>query len=88
MASNWCVENVSCAILKALTTSTPKRRPREDPVPSIPAGVHDDIRLRNQLRRRWQITREPVLRAEVNRLPRLMTHRLKEWGNDQWSATF
>jgi hypothetical protein len=45
------------------------------------------IRLKNRLRRRWQITRDPALKAEVNRLPRSVTRRLNEWKNDQWSAT-
>ena len=40
-----------------------------------------------RLRRRWQVTRDPALKAEVNRLQRLVTRRLNEWRNDQWSAT-
>jgi hypothetical protein len=39
------------------------------------------------LRRQWQITRNPVLKAEVNRLQRSVTRRLNEWRNDQWSTT-
>jgi hypothetical protein len=39
-----CVENLSGAILGALEASTPKRRPR----PLIPAGIQDEIRLKNQ----------------------------------------
>jgi hypothetical protein len=34
-----------------------------------------------------QITRDPALKAEVNRLQRSVTRRLNEWKNDQWSAT-
>jgi hypothetical protein len=45
------------------------------------------LRLKNRPRRRWQITRDPALRAEVNRLQRPVTHRLNEWRNDQWIAT-
>jgi hypothetical protein len=87
MAIDTCVENVSGAVLKALTISTPKRRPRDDPRPPIPAGIQDEIRLKNRLRRQWQVTREPTLRVEVNRLQRSVTNRLNEWRNDQWSAT-
>jgi hypothetical protein len=47
MAIDKCVENFSSAVLKALTASTPKRRPREDP--PIPAGIQDEIRLKNWL---------------------------------------
>jgi hypothetical protein len=87
MAIDTCVENFSCAVLKALTASNPKRRPRDDPRPPIPAGIQDEIRLKNRLRRQWQVTRESTLSAEVNRLQKSVTHRLNEWRNDQWRAT-
>jgi hypothetical protein len=87
MAIDTRLENFSGAVLKALEASTPKRRPRDDPRPPIPAGIQDEIRLKNRLRRRWQITRDPALKAEVNRLQRSVTRRLNEWRNDQWSAT-
>jgi hypothetical protein len=77
-----CVEN-SGAVLKALAASTSKRRPRDDPRPPIPAGIQDEIRLKNRLRRKWQVTMDPALRAEVNRLQRSVT----KWRNDQWSVT-
>ena len=51
-------ENVSGAVLKALAASTPKRRPRDVPRPPIPAGIQDEIRLKNRLRRQWQFTRD------------------------------
>ena len=69
----------------ALAASTPKRRPRADPRPPIPAGIQDEILLKNRLQR--QITRDPALRAEVNRLQMSVTRQLNEWRNDQWSAT-
>jgi len=87
MAIDTCVEKFSGAVLKALVAFTPKCRPRDDPQPPIPAGIQDEIRLKNQLRRQWQITRDPALKAEVNRLQRSATHRLNEWRNDQWSMT-
>jgi hypothetical protein len=83
MAIDTCVENFSGAVLRALTTSTPKHRPRDDPRPPIPAGIQDEIRLKNRLRRQCQLTRDPTLRAEVNRLQRSVTNRLNEWRNDQ-----
>jgi hypothetical protein len=49
--------------------------------------MQDEIRLKNRLRRQWQITRDPALKAEVNRLQRSVTHQLNEWRNDQWSGT-
>ena len=81
------IEKFSGAILKALEASTPKRRTRVDPGLPIPAGIRDEIRLNNRLRRGWQVTSDPVLRAEVNHLQRSVTRRLNEWRNDQWSKT-
>ena len=71
LAIDTCVGNFSGAVLQALAASTPKIRPRDDPRPLIPAGIQDEIRLKNRLRRRWQVTRDPALKAEVNRLQRL-----------------
>jgi len=87
MDNDTCVENFSGAILKALEASTPKRRPSGDPRPQIPAGIQEEIRLKNWLRGRWQVTRDPALKAEVNRLQRSVTRRLNEWRNEQWSTT-
>jgi hypothetical protein len=87
MAIDTCVENFSGTVLKALVVSTPKCNPRGDQRPPIPAGIQDEIRLKNRLRKRWQVTRDPALRAEVNRLHRSVTRRLNEWRNDQWNAT-
>jgi hypothetical protein len=44
MAIDTHVENFSGAVLKALAASSPKRRPRADPRPPIPAGIQDEIR--------------------------------------------
>ena len=87
MANDTCVENLSGAVLKALAASTPKCGPRDDPRLPGPAGIQDEIRLKDRLRRRWQVARDPALKAEVNRLQRSVTRRLNEWKNDQWSAT-
>ena len=67
--------------------SNPKRRTRDEKSPTIPTGFQEDIRLKIQLRKQWQITRVPTLKAEVIRLQRSVTRRLNEWRNDQWSAT-
>jgi hypothetical protein len=83
MPIDTCVENFSGAVLHALEVSSTKCRP---PLP-IPAGIQEEMRLKNRLRRRWQVTRDPALKAEVNRLQWSVTRLLKEWRNDQWSAT-
>jgi hypothetical protein len=87
LAIDTCVENLSCPVLKALAASTPMSRPRDDPRPLIPARIQDEISLKNRLRRRWQLTREPAPKAEVNRLQPSVNRRLNEWRNDLWSAT-
>jgi hypothetical protein len=87
MVIDTCVENFSGAVLKALAASTPKCCPRDDTWSPTPAGIQDEIRLKNRLRRRWQITRYLALKAEVNRLHSSVNRRLNEWRNDQWSAT-
>jgi len=87
LAIDTYVEKFSGAVPKALAAPTPKCRPRDDPRPRIPAGIQDDIYLKNRLRRQWQITRDPAPKAEVNRLQRSVTRRVKDWRNDQWSTT-
>jgi hypothetical protein len=82
-----CVDKMSRAILEALAASTPENRSRDDPRPPIPPCIQDEIRLKNSLRRQWQITRDPVLKADVNRLQRSVTHQLNQWRNDQRSGT-
>ena len=86
MAIDTCIENFSAAVLQALAASTPKCRPRDNPRPPIPAGIQDEIRLKYRLRRWWQVTRNPALKAEFNRQQRSVTRWLNEWRNDQWSA--
>ena len=87
MAIDTSVENFSGAVLHALSACTPKCSLRDDPRPAIQTGIQNEIRLNNRLRRRWQVTRVPALKAEVNRLQRSVTRGLNEWRNDQWAAT-
>jgi hypothetical protein len=86
-AIDACVKELTGAISKALADSTPKFRPRADPRPPLPANIQHEIRLKNQLRRQWQITKDPALKAVVNRLQRSVTTQLNEWRNDRWSDT-
>jgi hypothetical protein len=86
MAIETCVET-SCAVLKTLAVSTPKCRQRDDPRPPIPAIIQDEVGLKNQLQRAWQVTRDPALISVVNRLQRSVNSKLIEWRNDQWSVT-
>jgi hypothetical protein len=41
--------------------------------------------LKHRIKRQWQVTWDPALKALVNRLLRSVTHRLNEWRNEQWS---
>jgi len=63
VATDACVKELSSSISKALTDSTPMCRPCDDPRPPLPARTQDEICLKNQLRRQWQITRHPTLKA-------------------------
>ena len=78
-----CVKELTSAISKALADSTPKCRPRADARLPLPAYIQDEIRLKNRLRREWQITRDPALKAAVIRLQRSKTTQLNEWRNDR-----
>ena len=75
-----CVKELSKSISKTLIHSTPKFRPRADPRSPLPASMQDEIRPKNQLRKQWQITREPAIKAEVNRLQRSVTTSLTSGG--------
>jgi len=80
------VEELSSAISKALADSTPKCPPRDDPRPPLLACTQYEIHLKTRLRRQWYITRDPALKAKVNR-QKSVTNQLNEWRDDQWSNT-
>jgi hypothetical protein len=86
-AIDKCVEELTSAIQEATAASAPKHRPRADPQPPLPASTQDEIRLKNRLRRQWQVTRDPTLKVQDYRLQRSVTYRLNEWWNEQWSYT-
>jgi hypothetical protein len=65
--------------------SAPKRRSHADPRPPLPASIQDEIRLKNRLRRQWQVTRDSALKAQVSRFQCSVPYRLNEWRNEQWS---
>jgi hypothetical protein len=70
-AIDKCVEELTSAIQEPTAASAPKRRPRADPRPPLPASIQDKIRMKNRLRR--QVTRDPALKAQVNRLQMSVT---------------
>jgi hypothetical protein len=70
MAIDTYVENFSGAVLKALAASSPKRHPGDEPRSPITAVIQDEICLKTRLRGKWQITKDPALKAKVNRLQR------------------
>jgi hypothetical protein len=43
--------------------------------------------LKNRLRRQWEVTKNPALKAHINRLHMLEGYLLSEWRKDQWSHT-
>jgi hypothetical protein len=86
-AVNKSVEELTSAFQEATASSATNRRPRADPRPPLPASIQDEIRLNNRLRKQWKLTRDPALKAQVNRLQRSVTYRLNEWRNEQLSDT-
>jgi len=84
---NTCFEDFSCAILKTVAASILKCHSRDDPRSPLTAGIEDEICLTNRLWWQWQVNKDTVLEAEVNRLQRSVTRRLIEWRKDQWGAT-
>jgi hypothetical protein len=80
-----CVEELTSAIQEATEAWAPRRRPRDDPRPPLAASIQDEVCLKNRLRRQWQITRDPALKARINRLQRSVTYQMNEWRNDQCS---
>jgi hypothetical protein len=84
-AIDKCVEELTSAIHEATAATAARRRPRADTRPPLPASIQDEIRLNNRLRRQWQITRDPALKAQISRLQRSVTWQLNEWRNGQWS---
>jgi hypothetical protein len=72
---------------EALAAFNPKCPPRDNPRGPIPAGIQDEIRLKNQVSRYWRINRNPALKADVIRLQRLVTTRLNDWRKEHCGAT-
>jgi hypothetical protein len=84
-AIDKCLEELTSAIHEATAASAPRRQPPADPRSPLPASIDNEICLKNRLRTQWQITRDPPLKAQINRLQRSITWQLNEWRNGQWS---
>jgi hypothetical protein len=48
-----CVEELTSAIQEATAASAPRRRPRADPRPTLPASIQGEIRLKNLTQFSW-----------------------------------
>jgi hypothetical protein len=84
-AIDKCLEELTSAIHEATPASAPRRRQRTDPRPLIPASFQDEILLNKRLRRQWQITRDPALKAQIKRLQMSVTWHVNEWRYGQRS---
>jgi hypothetical protein len=84
-AIDKCFQELTSAIQEATAATASRRRPRANPRPPLPASIQDEIHLKNRLRRQWQVTRDPALKAQINRLQRSVTYQLNKWRNGQWS---
>jgi hypothetical protein len=86
-AVDKCVDEFASAMQEAIAAFAPKRRPRGDLRPPLPASIQDEMRLKNLLKKQWQVARDPSLKDQVNRLQRPATYLMNESRNDQWSDT-
>jgi adenine-specific DNA methylase len=77
------VQELTTAIHNAMAASLPKHRTSADLRSTIFHNIQDKIRLNNRLRKHWQVTRDPTLKAQVNRLQRSINYRLNEWKNEK-----
>jgi hypothetical protein len=50
-AIDKCIKELRSAIQEATAAYAPKRRPRPEPRPPLPASIQDEIRLKNRLSR-------------------------------------
>jgi hypothetical protein len=55
---------MTSAVQAAPAASAPKLWPCTDPRPSLPTCIQDEIRLKNRLRRQWQVMRDPARKLE------------------------
>jgi hypothetical protein len=69
-AIDKCVEQLTSAIQEATAASALERRSRADLRPPLHASIQDKIHLKNRLRKQWQVTRDPALKVQINRLQR------------------
>ena len=76
-----CIGDLPNTILSVIEVETSKCHPRSGPRVRFPASIQGEISLKKRLRSNWQETSDSALKAEVNRLPRSVTHRLHEWRN-------
>lgn len=72
--------------MEAMAMFTPNSRPRDDPQPPKSAHIQEAICQENWLRRQWQTTWDPALKAEVNNLEWSVTHQLNKWRKVQRSS--
>jgi hypothetical protein len=63
---------------EATAATAPKPRARADARPPLSASIYDETRLKNRLRRQWEVTRDPALKDQVKRLQRSVIYRLNE----------
>jgi hypothetical protein len=80
------VKKISSTVSKVSSQSDPKYCPRDEPQPPIQAVIFNTMRLKNQLRKQWQISRDPAPKAEFNHLKSSVTHQLNLWRKDQGNS--
>nr|CAD7434834.1 unnamed protein product [Timema monikensis] len=77
-------EFITSAIKGSLEASTPRHRPKRTPQASLPDSILRHVREKNRLRKAWQISRDPVDKANWSRKVHAVREMVREYRNSVW----
>nr|CAD7404735.1 unnamed protein product [Timema cristinae] len=77
-------EFITSAIKGSLEASTPRHRPKRAPQASLPDSILRHVREKNRLRKAWQISRDPVDKANWSRKVHAVREMVREYRNSVW----
>nr|CAD7411082.1 unnamed protein product [Timema poppensis] len=77
-------ELITSAIKGSLEASTPRHRPKRAPQASLPDSILRHVREKNRLRKAWQVSRDPVDKANWSRKVHAVREMVREYRNSVW----
>nr|CAD7198333.1 unnamed protein product [Timema douglasi] len=77
-------ELIASAIKGSLEASTPRHRPKRAPQASLPDSILRHVREKNRLRKAWQVSRDPVDKANWSRKVHAVREMVREYRNSVW----